>query len=200
VGGKTRPREGTQAVDETGGGPRRNGRHLEGAWPIIRFVALTLFSLVGFFLLTGLPWVQDRIIQPYTYFVAESSRVVLRVLGVDAGSSGTLLISPEFSVNILNVCNGVEVTAILFAVILSFPASWKQKLIGLAIGYPVIYCVNLARIVVLFFLGFKHPEIFETVHYYYAQGFVILATLAIWLLWVSLCSGYGGKNDKAAAN
>lgn len=187
--------------------PERNSRAHPGPrpgllkefLPGIRFVAITVSSLIAFFFLSHQPVIQERVIAPYTHFVAATSRVALRVLGVDAGGTGTLVASQEFSVSILNVCNGVEVTAILFAVILSFPATWRQKLIGLAIGYPAIFVINLARIIVLFFLGFKNPAIFDTVHYYYAQAFVILATLTIWLVWVSLYTSYGVKNDQTAA-
>lgn len=163
--------------------------------PIVRFVGVTVAALVGFFVVVRLSVVQATVVAPYTRFVASSSRVALRLFGIDATGTGTRVVSPEFAVNILNVCNGVEVTAILFAVILAFPARWKYKLLGLAVGYPVIFLVNLARIVVLFFLGFQHPDVFETAHYYYAQAFVILATVAVWLAWVSRYSAYGAKSD-----
>ncbi|MCH7548725.1 MAG: exosortase H [Candidatus Krumholzibacteriota bacterium] len=156
--------------------------------------------MAAFFLLIHQDIIHRTFIEPYTNFVASTSRVALRVCGVDAGGSGELVTSPEFSVIIRSGCNGVEATAILFAVILSFPARWKSKLIGLGVGYVAIYFVNLGRIVILFFLGFEHPEIFHNVHYYYAQAFVILATLAIWLLWVSLYTDYGAKNRQAAAH
>jgi exosortase H (IPTLxxWG-CTERM-specific) len=165
--------------------------------PIIRFVVVTLVSLVGLFMLLNLRAVERSFVTPYTIFVAETSRIVLRLLGVEASGVGTVVSSPQFSVNILNVCNGLEVTAIFFATVLGFPATWKNKLIGLAIGYPVIYLINLVRIIVLFFLGFKQPDIFETVHYYYAQAFVILATVGVWLIWVSLYSVYGSKTNQA---
>lgn len=165
---------------------------------IIRFVVMTLLYLVGFFLLVHLDFVRDRLIIPYTEFVAASSRVALRLLGVDASGSGVLVVAPQFSVEVGAICNGVEVTAILFAAILAFPAGWKQKLIGLAIGYPAVYLINLLRIIVLFFIGFKQPSIFETVHYYYAQAFVILAAVALWLLWVSYSNhGKHGQADAA---
>lgn len=198
--------EGDQMANEgksnsgEGGGPVPAGRlgqfaaRLRNNLPIIRFIIVTVVSLVGLFLLLKVPVVQEKFATPYTEFVAASGRFVLRLLGVQATGGGTVITSPEFSVNILNVCNGLEVTAIFFATVLGFPATWKSKLLGLAIGYPMIYIINLVRIVVLFFLGFKQPEIFETVHYYYAQAFVILATVGVWLLWVSLYSSYGAKS------
>lgn len=107
--------------------PQRNPRVRPGAspgrlkelLPTIRFVAITISSLVAFFFFSHLPAIQERVITPYTHFVAATSRLALRLLGVDASGTGTLVASPQFSVSILNVCNGVEVTAILFAVILS---------------------------------------------------------------------------------
>ena len=80
----------------------------------------------------------------------------------------------------------LEVTAIYLATVLGFPSTMRSKLIGIAIGYPVVFVINIIRIVVLFILGFRIPEVFEAVHYYYAQAFVIVATIGVWLLWVSL--------------
>jgi exosortase/archaeosortase family protein len=57
----------------------------------------------------------------------------------------------------------------------------------------LIFLVNIVRIVVLFLLGFKVPNIFDAVHYYYAQAFVIIATVSVWLLWVVIYSDYGSK-------
>jgi exosortase H (IPTLxxWG-CTERM-specific) len=162
--------------------------------PIVRFIVITIVSLVLFFWLLKTKFFEANIATPYTNFVAASGRFALRVLGIQARGEGTLITSPEFTVNIMHVCNGLEVTAIFFATVLGFPARWRNKLLGLAIGYPVIYLINIVRIVVLFILGFKMPDIFETVHYYYAQAFVILATVGVWLIWVSLYSAYGTKS------
>lgn len=163
--------------------------------PIIRFIITTIVSLVLFFWLLKTKFFEANFAGPYTDFVAASGRVALRMLGIQARGEGSLITSPEFTVNIMNVCNGLEVTAIFFATVLGFPARWRNKLWGLAIGYPVIYLINIIRIVVLFILGFKMPDIFETVHYYYAQAFVILATVGVWLIWVSLYSAYGTKSS-----
>jgi len=162
--------------------------------PIVRFIAVTIVSLVLFFWLLKTTFFEENVAAPYTDFVAASGRFVLRLLGIQARGAGSLITSPEFTVNIMNVCNGLEVTAIFFATVLGFPAKWRNQLLGLAIGYPIIYLINIIRIVVLFILGFKMPDIFETVHYYYAQAFVILATVAVWLIWVSLYSAYGTKS------
>lgn len=176
---------------------KRRSREKEGggALPIVRFVIITIVSLVALFYVIRQPWMVAHFVDPYTEFVAAVSRVCLRVVGVDAGGSGSFISSPQFAVSIQNVCNGLEVTAIFFAVVLGFPSSFKSKLLGLAVGYPVIFLINILRIMVLFVLGFKVPTVFDDVHYYYAQAFVIIATVAVWLLWVIRFSDYGAATD-----
>lgn len=165
--------------------PVRAGRfHTYG--PILRFVGLTAVALVALFWLLHQRAVAVAVVAPYTEFVAACSRLLLRAVGVDARGAGTLISSTEFSVSIRNVCNGLEVTVIFFATVLGFPASWKHKLLGLLMGYPAVFVINLVRIMVLFLVGMRAPQAFEATHYYYAQAFVILATVAVWLLWVSI--------------
>lgn len=186
--------------NSSGARPGSSGLFPGGNWPIIKFVLITLLSLVLFFLLLRLEWVQHSFSEPYTRFVALSSRLLLRLIGVNASGTGTIIASPDFSVNILYVCNGLEATAIFFATVLGFPSRWKNKLIGLALGYPVIFIINLLRIAALFLIGYKIPQIFETVHYYYAQAFVILATVGVWLVWVTKYSDYGTKSRTTSAD
>lgn len=157
---------------------------------------MTFVALLVLFYVLHLKWVVEHFVAPYTHFVASCSRMCLRLVGVDAGGTGDVILSPQFSVSIKNVCNGLEVKAIFFATVLGFPASWKSKFIGLGIGYPVIFLINIVRIIVLFILGLKMPNVFEAAHYYYAQAFVIIATVGVWLFWVSMYSAYGSKTRR----
>lgn len=185
----------SDAPKDRGNGGRSFARFLRTNRAIIRFLVITLVSLVGLFYLLHLRYFETHFVEPYTGFVAAFSRLCLRALGVDATGTGTIITSPEFSVSIKNVCNGLEVTAIFFATVIGFPASWKSRGLGLLIGYPVIFMINIVRIIVLFVLGYKIPTIFEAAHYYYAQAFVIIATVGVWLIWVSTLSTYGTKTS-----
>jgi exosortase/archaeosortase family protein len=64
----------------------------------------------------------------------------------------------------------------------------------------VIFLINILRIMVLFILGFKMPDVFEAVHYYYAQAFVIIATVGVWLFWVTTYSNYGSKTRRSVSD
>ena len=161
--------------------------------PVIRFVLVTAVFLVASYFVFKVPWVERHFVEPYTHFVAACSRFCLGLVGVRAGGSESAIVSPEFSVTIKNVCNGLEVTAIFIATTIGFPATWKSKLLGLLLGIPAIFLINIVRIMALFILGFKVPHVFDAVHFYYAQALVIIATLAVWLLWVTTFSAYGSK-------
>jgi exosortase H (IPTLxxWG-CTERM-specific) len=180
-----------------GCGDRRTARSFAAAvrrnWPVARFLLAVAAALLGIYHVLHLGWISGRFVAPYTGFVAACSRAFLRMLGVSAGGAGEVIVSPQFGVTIKNVCNGLEVMAIYFAAVLAFPAAWKHKLLGLAIGFPVIFAVNIVRVAALFVLGYKVPHVFETAHYYYAQAFVIIATAAVWLAWVTTYSAYGSK-------
>ena len=104
-----------------------------------------------------------------------------------------MIVGRNFSILVQNVCNGLEVTAIFLATVLAFPTHWRNKLIGVALGFPAIFLINVARIAVLYILGFQIPNIFETVHRYYAQALVIILTLSVWLLWATVFTEYGSK-------
>ena len=160
---------------------------------MIRFVLTTVLLLVASYFVLKVPWIERHFVRPYTHFVAECSRICLGLIGVRTTGSGDLIASPEFSVTIKNVCNGLEVMAIFFATTIGFPSSIKGKLLGLLIGFPVIFLINTVRVMVLFILGSKNPQVFDDVHFYYAQALVIIATVTVWLLWVTTFSVYGSK-------
>lgn len=175
------------------GPPKRLTDFIRANFSVIRFVLITVLLLVASYIVLKVPWIERHFVEPYTHFVATCSRICLGVIGVRTTGTGGMIVSPEFSVTIKNVCNGLEVMAIFFATTIGFPATIKSKLLGLLLGFPVIFLVNTIRVMVLFVLGSKNPQVFDDVHFYYAQAIVIIATVAVWLLWVTTFSVYGSK-------
>jgi exosortase H (IPTLxxWG-CTERM-specific) len=162
-----------------------------------RFILVTLASLAAFFTLGRLDVFERHVTDPYLSFIAGCSRWALRLVGVEAEGAGTLVVSPGFSANIVDLCSGLGVTAIFFSAVLGFPSTWRSRFSGLAAGFPGIFLINLTRIVVLFIIGANYPGVFEDVHQYYAQAFVMFATVGTWLVWVWLFSAYGAKHRHA---
>ena len=151
----------------------------------IRFVSITVLCLAVLFSVGEIQLVRKEFTEPYVLFVTSCSRHILALLGVDVAGTGNQIISAGFVAYIIDICSGLGVMAVFLAVILAFPAPWKNKFVGIVVGLPALFLVNQIRIVALFLLGYKRFAILDTAHYYFSQAFVIFVTIALWLLWVA---------------
>jgi exosortase H (IPTLxxWG-CTERM-specific) len=149
------------------------------------FLAKFAALLVVFYFLIAWRPVNDAVVVPFTAGIARVSAAVLRVLGEDVAVSGTEVRSSSFAVNIENGCNGVE-TALLFgAAVLAFPAPWRRRLAGLAVGFVAIEAINLVRVVSLFWIGAHRPALFSSSHTVLWQSVVVLCGVLLFLAWAT---------------
>jgi exosortase H (IPTLxxWG-CTERM-specific) len=151
----------------------------------IRFLVLFVLVLGGGFTLISLNSVNDHVIEPFTAGVAVASGHALDLIGQDVTMDGTVIRNRRFAVNIKNGCNGVETMIIFLAAVLAFPASWKARLAGLAIGIVAIQLVNLVRVVALFLTGAYFPAFFDSSHTVIWQTIVILFGVLLWIFWAN---------------
>jgi len=149
------------------------------------FLVLFAVILAGGFTLLSVNWVNDHAVVPFTAGVARVSGAALDLLGQDVERDGTVLRNERFAVNIENGCNGVETMIIFMAAVLAFPAPWRARLAGLALGLVAIQGINLVRVVALFLTGAYFPSLFATSHTVIWQTLVILSGVLLWLLWAS---------------
>lgn len=169
-----------EAGEPTGSWLRRNR-------PALLFILAFALWLGLFSLLFQVPFIDKGLVLPMTGGLAHVSCSILNLIGFDATVSGTVIAgSSGFAVNILKGCNGAYVVAIFVAAILAFPAPWKLRLVGVAIGIPAVQIINLARIVSLYYIGVDHPALFERFHYQVWQTIVIMLSMALWLAWAEL--------------
>ena len=151
----------------------------------ITFLVLFMALLGGGFTLVSLNQVNDAVIVPFTAGIARTSGAVLDLLGQNVTMQGTIIRSPRFAVNIKNGCNGVEAMLIFLAAVLAFPAPWRSRLAGLALGILAIQVVNLIRVVALFLTGVYFPKLFDTSHTVIWQTIVILFGVLLWIFWAN---------------
>jgi exosortase H (IPTLxxWG-CTERM-specific) len=169
---------------------RRNRRELT-------FLILFLVLLAGGFTVISINWVNDHAVEPFTAGVARASGAMLNVLGQNVTLKGTVMQSPRFAVNIRNGCNGIEAMLIFLAAVLAFPASWRSRLIGLALGILAIQVVNLVRVVALFLTGVYFPRIFDSSHTVIWQTIVILFGVLLWIFWANRFAGPAAPAEPA---
>lgn len=147
---------------------------------LLSFIAigLALFGLVY------LPPIRDHLIAPFTDGLTVVAGWLITTLSGQAWVNGNVLAIPGFSVRILDLCNGVEATLLLWAVMLAFRAPWRYRLWGLVLGFLGVQVINMVRIVSLTYLGVWQPDWFYWVHWYLWDALIMLDILVIFLLWL----------------
>jgi exosortase H (IPTLxxWG-CTERM-specific) len=140
--------------------------------------ALYVLQLHGF--------VHRAVVQAWTDLIARTTSTLLVAFDDDVVSVGNVIQSrsSNFSVSIDDNCNGLTACAILFAGIVAFPASWRQKVDGLWIGMVAVQAVNLVRIIGLYYVGTWDSGLFGFVHVYAGQALMIMVVAAFWLRWI----------------
>jgi exosortase H (IPTLxxWG-CTERM-specific) len=164
-------------AEETGGPPRKN--------PMLRFLVLfPIFLAVGFCGLL-IPFLHPAI-TGFTRGLVEISAMAIRLFGGSADAHHVILQNPSngFAMEVLDGCNGDDVAVLLWAAILAYPASWRQKGKGLVFGTATIYVINFLRIISLFYLGQYNRQWFDFAHLYVWESVFVLLTLTIFWTWV----------------
>lgn len=161
---------------------------------MLRFFLLFLALQLSLFGINMLNWVQQHLVLPWTTLLARICAGLVTLFDSSAAAAGKVLWNTQtgFGVSIEAGCNGIEACIVLFAAIMAFPATWRHKLMGLAVGFIAVQALNIVRVISLFYLGQWNTEVFNFAHEYLWQALIMLDVLVVWLLWVRAGSRNGG--------
>lgn len=151
-----------------------------------RFALLFAGLLLILFTVELLQPVQNAVILPWTALLAKISAALVQAFDADVISQGVVLRDAQngAAVAIQPGCNGVEAMIVLAAAVLAFPAPWRHRLVGLALGFLAIQSLNLVRIISLFYLLQWNRTYFDWAHLYLWQALIMLDALIVFLLWL----------------
>lgn len=125
----------------------------------------------------------------YKYGIVSVSAEIVHLLAphetiiVDANR----LLSASFSLEVVRGCDGAGAAFLTMAAMLVYPAPWRQRLAGSLAAVALVWGMNQARIVGLFFIGAYHSSWFAPIHSYVAPTLMIALAasfFAAWLAWV----------------
>ncbi|MBM3935063.1 MAG: hypothetical protein FJ319_12320 [SAR202 cluster bacterium] len=122
-------------------------------------------------------------------WTAEWTSVGLNLFGTETLVRGTILASGTFAVNVVAECTSVGPLILYLGAVIAFPATVKAKLIGAALGVAVLTCINVFRIMTLFWIGDAYPEYLNIAHLLVWQTAIILLAIVLWLVWVEKLVG-----------
>ena len=149
-----------------------------------RFLLIFALSLAVLFGLLLAPS-SEPAVRAFTQGLVTVSAALIRTFGGSAMAHGDLLENPRthFEIQMAYGCNGAHVTILLWAALLAFPATWQQKVKGLAAGSVAIHGVNLVRFISLFYIGQYNQSWFDFAHLYLWESLMMLDTLVIFWTW-----------------
>ena len=152
---------------------------------MLRFFLIFLVILSGLFAAELTPPGQ-ALVTPWTGILARLSASLINLFDPNVIAYGKVIQSQTsgFGVTIEAGCNAVEACIVLIAAILAFPAPWRHKVLGVAIGILAVQGVNILRIISLFYLGQWRMDVFEFAHLYVCQALIMLDVLVVWLIWI----------------
>lgn len=96
------------------------------------------------------------------------------------------LLSATLSLYVVRGCDGAGTAFLLIAAMLSYPAPWKKRLLGSLAAAALVWVMNQARIVGLYYIGAYHQSWFSPVHGYLAPTLMIAVGSAFFVAWLAL--------------
>jgi exosortase/archaeosortase family protein len=140
------------------------------------FICLLFFSTLfwAFSLHEHLGPVQDAI--------ATLSAAAERLTGGKAFAQGDDIVISNLIMNINHECTGIFVCMLFASFVLAYPARWTARAVGLVVGLPLFFAVNVIRLATLARVVEVYPGAFFYMHEYVWQGiltvFVLLGAIA----------------------
>lgn len=146
---------------------------------LVRFWGLAAI----FYWLDHSAWFKSLVVAPYARFSALVTANLLTLLGVEFRLQGsTLTVSGKVFV-VAASCTGSFVFLLLAAVIIAFPASWKEKIVGLMAGLVTVVFLNLFRTLMIVILASRFTGSFWGLHIIVGQALIIAGTLGVFVWW-----------------
>lgn len=152
-----------------------------------RFAVTYLVLMGSFFILISLKPIQNVIDFNglYTKGVVILTSKILKVLTIPTTYQGSFIQLPSIALDVKFGCNGLEAVMIYSVAVIAFPASWKNKFLGILGGFLVIQVINILRISSLAYSAIHFKNLFETIHIYIAQGMMIAISLGVFFIYLN---------------
>lgn len=123
--------------------------------------------------------IHDATVRPAVWIIGQLSPAS----GIEA--QGSRMVSPQGRLNILNGCEGLETLFLLLAALLAYPLRRGVRLRGIALGVLLVFVLNQARIVMLWYAFLYDRALFGALHGVVLPLLMVVACLAFFLLYLA---------------
>jgi exosortase/archaeosortase family protein len=155
---------------------------------VVRFLLILSTLLSAWYILNQV----GQFMSAFDSYVAYNAHIcasLLHFCGQSVTVSGNEIHSSRCDITIERECTGVEFMILLFALMVSFPASLRYKALGICGAVLTMWIVNIARIGSLCLIGNKQTDLFDIVHEEIWPSLFVLIAIAISAIWIGLVIG-----------
>lgn len=152
-------------------------------------IALTFLLLLGLF--NGgyqlEKFLSGRVLDmPYSSLVTAGAALAgTWLLPVPVERRGEITLgSGDTAVVVRGGCNGLEALFLMTAAVLAYPTSWRRRVQALVVYLPVLFLLNLLRVVMLLYVMAAWPAYIDTFHYQIGQGILVIFVFGFWMHFV----------------
>lgn len=126
----------------------------------------------------------------YYYGLVSPSAVIINYFQTDVPviAMQNILSSRGIALEVVRGCDGAGTIFLLAAAIITFPTSWKHKIVGLVSGITLLIIINLLRIIGLYFVMVYQAQWFTPIHTYFAPTFIIIIGCLFFAGWAQFAS------------
>jgi len=144
----------------------------------VRFFSLLLLSSVVFW------WFSlHHALGPVQRAMAAIGATLGQLAGGSMVASGDLIVIETLTLHINHECTGIFVLMLFASFVLAYPTSWRARAVGLGVGIPALFAVNVVRIGTLARIVEIYPGAFVYFHEYVWQGVFMVVVLVGAIAW-----------------
>ncbi len=136
----------------------------------LKFVLTAGLLSVALFGILRIPWVEKTLLLPFT---SAQWSVACKIGG-----------NPDAPVSVGLSCSAADVIALCVGFILAFPAPWRRRISGAALGLLFIAAVNTVRIATLSRVV-TNRQLFNTLHIYVWPAVLLIVVSIFVFVWMS---------------
>ena len=163
--------------------------------PTKKFLLLYLTFIVFFFMLIEYSYFESvlHINGVYSFWVTKVSALTMN-LYTPVSYDNSFIYLKHATLEVKFGCNGLESLLLYVSAVLAYPATFKQKGIGVLVGFLVINIVNIFRIMVLGYVLIEYPDMFDVMHSYVTQNIMIVFVFLLFLIYLNLIESYANRS------
>ncbi len=158
---------------------------------VVKLVAMALVLGFGEAYLTHIGWGM-----PLQTTIAAIAGWIAQIFDDSIKRAGHQMLSGDTSLIVSLECTALYATALFCSATIAYPARWRDRGVGILVGFFGVAILNIFRLVVLALVAGWSARLFNFAHLVLMQWFLISCIAPMWLAWAV----WATKRERAAVH